>query len=574
MKARLPKALLSLLALVAISTAQAGYISPTTIWTETGEMQLGTNPDNVAGYTIDVKDGDTEATITKDVTSTSGLFVRDGQLTIGGTEYHNTVTINPNDGGQLDYINGTPEVLNVAGKDAVVVIDNATVTTNTETASAVGGPDGNGTLIIQNGAKYIGTSQLYFFVGYKSYRLEGENPDSSASGTPVQIIHATTNNVGDSRTGEDGEADYSNRYTGTYTEGANGTEFGKGVVIVTDNSQFDATGIKEFCLGHGELHITENSTMNTSALPTCIGYGIGATSLVNIEDGSVWNINGQLHTGNYGDSTAIINVKNATVNLNNKKGAFLGLGTDPNPKDPNSTVQTNTSTTEFNLLEGGKLNVSEELYIGYTSNAKMTVAKTAVIKDFGNIHTKGDGYDDEYIGTPLDRLIIEAAGTLENAGTIEMYTVVNGGEFIMVDGAVAESLTSTSGTVNLSGNVTFTGDVEIGGTTRLTFDLGSTMNLDGHVFTFTAGTIYVEIGDLANVDAASDVLFTLGYTEAEALQFAEGTMIQLVQNGVNYGEAVNLQVGTNVATRLIPEPATATLSLLALMGLAARRRRK
>ncbi len=35
-----------------------------------------------------------------------------------------------------------------------------------------------------------------------------------------------------------------------------------------------------------------------------------------------------------------------------------------------------------------------------------------------------------------------------------------------------------------------------------------------------------------------------------------------------------LSVGNSVATNIIPEPATATLSLLALAGLAARRRRR
>ena len=39
-------------------------------------------------------------------------------------------------------------------------------------------------------------------------------------------------------------------------------------------------------------------------------------------------------------------------------------------------------------------------------------------------------------------------------------------------------------------------------------------------------------------------------------------------------ELEELQVGTNVATKLIPEPASATLSLAALMMLCARRRRK
>ena len=437
MKVRLPKVLLSAImcafAYAATNTAQAGYVSPTTIWKEAGEMQLGTNPDNVAGYTIDVKDGDTEATITKDVTSTSGLFVRDGQLTIGGTEYHNTVTINPNDGGQLDYINGTPEVLNVAGKDAVVVIDNATVTTDLATGSAVGGPDGNGTLIIQNGAKYDGKNQYYFFVGYKSYRLEGETPDYSAAGTPQQIIYATTNNIGDSRVDKDGNPDFSNRYEGTYTTGIGGTEFGKGVVTVTGNSEFDATGIREFCMAEGEVNILDNSSFTTSSFPVCIGYGIGATSHVNIEGDSVWNVNGQLITGGYTNSRTVINVKDATVNLNYKKGAYLGTYLDK---------ADNGSTSEFNVLEGSTVNVAQVFAIGLDATAKLTVDSTSAVKDFGYKNEKGEALGCLYIG---------ACGIVENNGTIDISALELDGGTLSHSGSltVNNSLTLNSGVLEI-----------------------------------------------------------------------------------------------------------------------------
>ena len=118
---KLSRHLLTIIAIMATGAAQAGYVTPTTIWKEAGEMTLGSNPDNVPGYTLDVKDGDTDATVTKGGTTSSGLFVRDGKLTIGGTDEHITLTINPNGGGQLEDfgLGGTATVLNVAGKDAV-----------------------------------------------------------------------------------------------------------------------------------------------------------------------------------------------------------------------------------------------------------------------------------------------------------------------------------------------------------------------------------------------------------------------------------------------------------------------
>ncbi len=563
MKIKLTKSLLTFLTIAAACTAQAGYISPTTIWTEAGEMQLGTNPDNVGGYTIDVKDGDSEATVSKDVVTTSGLFVRNGKLTIGGTDTHNTVKINPVGGGQLAYQNGTPTVLNVAGKDAVVVIDNATVTTDYETASAVGGPDGNGTLIIQNGGKYDGKNQYYFFVGYKSYRLEGETPDYSGNGQNQQISHATTNNVGDSRVDADGNRDFSNRYEGTYTKGVGGTEFGRGVVTVTGNSEFNATGIKEFCMGEAELNIRENSIVTTSASPVCLGNAEGGTTVVNVESGSVFDINGQLQTSSAKNTKTIINVNNATMNLNNKKGAFLGV----------PQFGTESGTTEFNLQDGGRLNVSEELYIGYKSEATMTIAKTAIIKDFGNIHDGTTGYDESYLGTPQDRLIVSAYGILENAGTLDIYTVVDGGEFTMVDGAVAAALTATTGTINLSGDVTFTGTVELGspetasGALTINIEQGSTIHFYDEV-TLSNAVINVLLNDESY---EGEQLFTIASVDGLIPDALKDIDLQLSFNGSTVN-TVAMSAGY-VATKTIPEPTTATLSLLALAGLSVRRRR-
>ncbi len=471
MKARLPKALLSAImcafAYAATSTAQAGYVTPTTIWTEAGEMQLGNNPDGIPGYTLDVKDGDTEATISKNTETTSGLFVRDGKLTIGGTEEHITLTINPNGEGQLNdfKLNATGTVLNVAGKDAVAVIDNATVTTIKETVTSIGGPDGNGTLIIQNGGIYDGSKQLHLMIGYKSYRLEGENPNVTKgehNGEPIkqQLLLATTNNVNDIREDKDGNADFSNRYEGSYTPGIGGTEFGKGVVTVTGEGSLLKSGRLGFQMAEGEVNILDNATFHIiyvaprhdkESCITAIGYGNGCTSVVNVKDGAVWNIDNQFQTGEGNNSKTIINVENATVNLNNLKGAFLGMGSDP---DRDWEYVENGSTTEFNLLDGATLNVSEELYVGYVSSAKMTIAETASIKDFGNIHDGTTGYEDSYLGTPHDRLIVNTNGTVVNHGTMDISTMLAGGTLTNTGTMVCDLLQMDGGTLSHSGSLT------------------------------------------------------------------------------------------------------------------------
>ena len=304
---------------------------------------------------------------------------------------------------------------------------------------------------------------------------------------------------------------------------------------------------------------------------------------MNVKDGAVWNIDNQLQTGQGDNSKTIINVENATVNLNNLKGAFLGMGSDP--ERDNSYVE-NGSTTEFNLLEGARLNVSEELYIGYVSSAKMTVAKTAVIKDFGNLHTEGTAYVPEtpaqeikLPGSPIDRLIIDKSGILENAGTIDMMTELSGGIFTMVDGAVAKSLTAITGTINLSGNVTFTGEVKLGSlamaaaegetVSPLTINIeqGTTLIFEDQV---ALGNAVINVL-LSDEDYEGEQLFTIASVDGLIPDALKDIDLQLRFNGSTVN-TVAMSAG-HVATKTIPEPTTATLSLLALAGLAARRRR-
>lgn len=66
-------------------------------------------------------------------------------------------------------------------------------------------------------------------------------------------------------------------------------------------------------------------------------------------------------------------------------------------------------------------------------------------------------------GKSMLAAIIELeSGSLTNAGTIEGELQMSGGTFTMVDGTVAGALTATSGTINISGEVTFTGEVNLG----------------------------------------------------------------------------------------------------------------
>lgn len=552
MKMRLPKGLLALIAAIATNSAYAGYYTPTTITTE-GIMQLGTKADEVGGYTIDAKDGIGTATITGDVTSGSAIYVREGELIIGGTDYHNTVTINTQGGGQHRQ-GDSPTMLSVAGKNSVLTIDNATVTSNVEVATTIGGADGNGSLTIQNGGKYVGSNQDYFFIGYQSYRTGSSTPLSPH----VQIVHATTQGALGKANSDN--TDLENRFVGEYSDGANGAEFGRGVVTVTGNSEFVATGIKEFALGHGELNILENSSFASSSLPVLLGFSVGCTSTVNVESGSVMNINGQLHTGSYKDSKIEINVTNATLNLNNYKGAFLGLGSETT-----YDYVDNGSVTEVNLNEGAVMNVTEEMYVGYRANANVNVAATATINDSGDSR---------------DRMIICDAGCVENAGTIELDIVMTGGQLTAHDGAEFADITALGGTINVDGSITVgsltLGEVNIAAAEEVAvMTLATADEVQKAVQLVLSQNASINATDVEGLDNAEIIIVLDNYTAGDVLDSghqyivgADGETKVTIKNSA--GEVV----ATNVDIRTVPEPATATLSLLALAALAARRRRK
>ncbi len=581
MKTRLPKSLLALVAYAAISTAQADVINPTTIWVKGGEMELGSKA--IEGqYTLDVKDTANTATITKDVESASALFVRDGKLIIGGGQgeaAHNTVKINTANGAsdQLDH-DDYPTILNVAGKNATLVIDNATVTSDTETSMSVGGPDGNGTLIIQNGGKYLGNKQNFFFIGYQS----GKEELGAQNIYDKFLVHATTNNTNDNIDKVE------NRFEGLYSENkVENREYGRGVVTVQGEGSLMETGMYGMHMGEGEVNILDGAVFNSNSYAlgekdkggnlrkggaTSLGYVKGSTSIVNVKNGGVWNIHGQLHTGNIGvNSKTIINVEHGTVNLLDKRGSFLGLG----GKSVNDYLP-NGSTTEFNLGEGAKLNVSEEMYIGYVASAKLTVAKTAEINDFGNKNDSGEA---------LDRLIVKAAGTIENAGKIDMLIDLRGGVVTMANGAKAADLTASAGTLSILGDVVFDGDVMLSKTGFLFTD-GATIDLKGHDFSFDGGAVTIVVNAATPAVAMfsledEEMLASYGITfknagtvtgfedDIEVTIATMGEDGQITETGAKY-----ILKSSDVTVQSIPEPTTATLSLLALAGLAMRRRRK
>lgn len=328
---------------------------------------------------------------------------------------------------------------------------------------------------------------------------------------------------------------------------------------------------------------TRNLAINTPDCGSYFGYERsstdGVTTEINITEGGAYICNWNLSTGGSERMDEVTDENRNRVSiLVSGKDAETGAASSISVAGhmalggnlcPGETPDSDSHTT-LTVENGGVayLNVVTIGGEGY-GKAEMTVGEGSYVYK----HT-APKYAESITGPFTEPVIIVGDnGSLTNAGTIEIDTVLNGGVFTMLDKAVAAGLTTTTGELNICGNVTFTGNVTVSSDTILTFDLGSTLNLDGSSFSFEGGMIYVELGSV-NAEGLTTPYFTMGYTAENSIFFNEATFIQLVQNGVEVGDAMRLQVGTNVATKLIPEPASATLSLAALMMLCARRRRK
>lgn len=166
--------------------------------------------------------------------------------------------------------------------------------------------------------------------------------------------------------------------------------------------------------------------------------------------------------------------------------------------------------------------------------------------------------------------IIVNDGEARQFGTTKDSITVNGGTLTLGDNSSVADITLNSGSITLEGNATATALTLNGGVVNLgdnfTIDLNGGNVILGENVTFTVNvesledttqsfTLFENIGNAADLDTGVNVVF------------------KDANNGTQAGKIV-ITDGKVTATAVIPEPTTATLSLLALAGLAMRRRRK
>ncbi len=215
-----------------------------------------------------------------------------------------------------------------------------------------------------------------------------------------------------------------------------------------------------------------------------------------------------------------------------------------------------------------------------------------LVKDYQNAVSAGaKDFDDE---TNLD-----AEGTL--SGTEMTLTSLRGGTLedvaftVYADSYVFDDLVLNNSVLHLSGESAELSNLIVSADSSIVSSAAATLSGENYLVLGSASS-----NQLNGVTLADGVVLTLGCTPGvlpsgkmgdtvvfdvilDGLQIEEGANITLAAGGVTTKTAelsitswqvTEAGVFVSMSAKYVPEPATATLSLLALCGLAARRRRK
>ena len=513
---------------------------------------------------------------------------------------HVTVTLTPTLPSDFEYLaTGAGTSFCVAGKQAAVELNNATLKSMVATSMVVGSPSGNGTLVVSNGSVIDNQSNsgINFLIGATS------NGSTNHYGAH---IHAT----------KTGNKIYHANYSGEYETLSTSGQIGGGYVTVKDNSKIFG-GYNGLSIGEGSLNIeggsavysgfegavTQNAAPTTSTgqeknFESSIGAVAGASAAVSVKDNSTFSTGVGLKIGAFNNTDVTINVDNNSrfevANRNSGAGkAFIGTefqvdkdiltgSYDRTWKEigaANTTVNinvSNTSTLKFNELqigssmgEAGEINITLDgtsrmesaamtMYDGTITNAGELSVNGKIALNGGKLSLEGGTLSANGLtvagGATLSALAPSTAVatlSLDDVATVHNTTTI---------GTATTDITMAAGsTLELNG-----GSIDLNGK-ALTFERGITLNLTVN------GSVAWEESVLLFSDVASFNGSTEDYTALASDYFTDFTGIKLS------GYVVNLVYNAEDKTlslHNIPEPTTATLSLLALAGLAARRRRK
>ena len=531
----------------------ATMVTPGTIVGKEGNVTLTEIPDSwkTGAPVLDttykyckpyLKDGvDTTLTVNGVVGAVGNpLYIREGKAIINDSDIKGSLATQ------------TQPMIQVAGNGAELTL-NDTAYTDGISASylAVGGPDGEGTLNL-NGNSRVRVISL----------VAGYNWRASWS-EEFAIINSTAATTEGGERYKNGEYTYNadaERYFGAATININkGAELELGTTAFLVEAKVNVNG--------GLLEVGADNTKN----PMVIGRQNGCTTELNITNGGTVQTNTQVdvQTGDYfsGAEAASTRISVSGSGSRLLVGNNLLVGFNANQNKEGQSI--------FEVLDGGRVEAKS-----------ITLGRADANELKQLIATVGAGST-----IAAEELHVLGGADVTNKGTIEAEIFIDGGTFTMENRAVAAGLTATSGTIYLNGDVTFTGAVVLGSPVSvatlmtlsgesdaltLYINQGSTINADE--LTVGNGTSIAVILNEDETYTEGMELFTVTGSDAatvSAIESALGTNVTVYDNGIVEGTGTQVADATgSITTNVVPEPTTATLSLLALASLAMRRRRK
>jgi len=449
--------------------------------------------------------------------------------------------------------------LMVGGQDAEMTFTNSSFNIATgETHMNVGTADGSGTLTLDNTNMKITGS---IFSGYHSY---AGNEDSWGLGWYYN--YNGTAATDDIPAENQNPKSIEHRYTeGSYTDGYNGQnrKFGEGTINVTNGSKLDVA--TAFTMGTSTLNvkgagssvvsqtgyggIVADGSEYEDTYAIILGRWSGAKSTINVTDGAQIESNGQLRTqrsSGLANTYNEINVDGEGSKFHVKATANLGLYEGTN------------NTTVLNVTKGGEAAFAKTVMgaSGVDVNIDSTSTFSSDLIEVKNGSLDNDGTITAYTEDSEEAMLKLIGGSVVNNGTIEIDTMIDSGALTLNGGLMAD-ITMNGGELNVEG-YSKTESLTLNGG-KVWFSEGSVLDLQGNELVLNGAKLVLMVAD----DAPLSEKYTLFTNASKDVEFN----ITLVDaQGNDRGSA------TGVAS--IPEPTTATLSLLALAGVVARRRRK
>ncbi len=537
----------ALAAVMVVGTAHAGYYQiGATFGDDTDKEILTTDiPITTDRYAPTAKDGSGTYTITTGGTINNALYVREGELVIKDQDV--SLTGYQNNLGSNGYIPlsvaGTSTVIDpndpTKVKDATLVVDGANLSIDSWGAGlVVGGIDGSGSLVLQNEATIKNWNGFSIFIGYPGYVGETYIPNLG-----FQNLHATT------ATPEGSASNINDRYQGSYYQAENGydRQYGRGNVTVTGGSYFDMGSMGALYMAEGSLIVDDGSTVLAGTEPkwnnmhtSIIGRMSGSTSVIEVKDGSELHIRAGMDVGYSRSTNSTITVDNSTLTIE---------GATKMSNEFFDSTQTNVKSSI--ILQNNAVAQLDEVLMGDAKNltgndASLIVDSTSVV---------------EALSEDSMLTLVGQGASVENAGTIGIDIVMNAGELTALDNSTLAAVTANGGVMNVEGNVEMTGALTLGDAV-LNFSNNAVIDLGNNAITIGDGTTI-------------NVLLADGQDADNLTLFVNAKADSATSVNVNIVDADGNVLSTASATiSSVPEPTTATLSLLALAGLAARRRRK